>query len=109
MGDPDSPEERRARTVRCGDGEAIRVAYAPEGEDDVVGADESEAAFVARLVARDETAFKRYLRRHQVPTVVWYTAYPRLHAPRIDRNAALRHGLAGHPDQTQAAEWLALL
>ncbi|GAA4354991.1 hypothetical protein [Angustibacter luteus] len=59
--------------------------------------------------ARDETAFKRYLRRHQVPTVVWYSAYPELHAPRIDRNAALRRGLAGHPDQPQAAEWLALL
>lgn len=35
----------------------FRVAYAPEDEDEVPDADESEAAFVARLVARDETAF----------------------------------------------------
>ena len=43
---------------------------------------------------RDEQAFKNYLRRHQIPTQVWYAAYPDLTAVNIDNNAKIRAGLA---------------
>ncbi|WP_426561982.1 hypothetical protein ACPPVT_16125 [Angustibacter sp. McL0619] len=59
--------------------------------------------------AHDELAFKRYLRRHQVPTVVWFSAYPTLHAPKVDANAALREGLRLELDQPQAERWVASL
>ena len=35
--------------------------------------------------ARDEIRYKHYLRRHQVPTPVFYSAYPELTAPVLDR------------------------
>jgi hypothetical protein len=59
--------------------------------------------------ARDELAFKRYLRRHQVPTVVWYSAYPALHAPKVDANAALREGLTRRLDPAAARQWVGSL
>jgi hypothetical protein len=62
--------------------------------------------------ARAEIPFKRYLRRHQIPTVVWYSAYDRLPARNIDDNAALRLGLtpaAAEPDEQESAAWLATL
>lgn len=59
--------------------------------------------------ARDETAFKRYLRRHQVPTVVWYSAYPTLRARRIDANATVRRGLTAGDASAPAEDWVARL
>jgi len=59
--------------------------------------------------ARDELAFKRYLRRHQVPTVVWYSAYSTLHAPKIDANATMRRGLGSSTASIPAEEWVASL
>ena len=38
--------------------------------------------------ANDEQTFKYYLRRHQVPTQVWYKAYPGLTAADLARNTA---------------------
>lgn len=43
--------------------------------------------------AKDEIAYKHYLRRHLVPTVVFYSAYPSLAAIHIDRNADVRRAL----------------
>jgi hypothetical protein len=43
--------------------------------------------------ARNETAFKNYLRLHQAPTQVWFPAYPSLTALNIANNAAVRLGL----------------
>jgi hypothetical protein len=43
--------------------------------------------------AKDELAFKDYLRTHQVPTRVWYSAYDRLTALNIEQNALIRAGL----------------
>ena len=58
----------------------------------------------------DERKFKEYLRRHQVPTQVWYKAYPGLTAVDLERNGRIR------PDSTRprspirrAREWVALL
>ena len=35
----------------------------------------------------DERKFKEFLRRHQIPTQVWYKAYPGLTAVDLERNA----------------------
>jgi hypothetical protein len=43
--------------------------------------------------ARDEQTFKNYLRRHQMPTQVWYNAFPGLTAHDKHRNALIREGL----------------
>ncbi len=56
-----------------------------------------------------EEEFKDYLRRHQIPTPVWYSAYPELTAVNIERNAALRAGLRGDMTDDEAQEWLRLL
>jgi len=42
---------------------------------------------------RDELAFKDYLRLHQVPTRVWYSAYGQLSAANIRNNERIRAGL----------------
>ena len=59
--------------------------------------------------ARDELAFKHYLRRHQVPTRVWYSAYPRLTAANVARNEQIRNGLRGDMGREEAEQWLQLL
>ena len=41
----------------------------------------------------DERKFKEYLRRHQLPTQVWYKAYPGLTAVDLERNVRIRQGL----------------
>jgi hypothetical protein len=56
--------------------------------------------------ARDELAFKGFLRAHQIPTRVWYSAYPRLTARNIENNAAIRAGLAHELDDAAAERWL---
>jgi len=53
--------------------------------------------------AHHELAFKHYLRVHQVPTQVWYAAYPSLSALNIANNAAIRLGVSG---STEAGRWL---
>lgn len=56
--------------------------------------------------ARDERAFKDYLRVHQVPTAVWYSAYPQLTARNLGNNAEIRRGLSGEMDAAAAERWL---
>ena len=59
---------------------------------------------------RDERKFKDYLRRHQMPTQVWYKAYPGLTAVDLERNARLRQGLgASSLSERAALDWVALL
>ena len=58
----------------------------------------------------DERKFKEYLRRHQLPTQVWYKAYPGVTAVDLERHGRVRIGLefaslGGH----EAAEWVELL
>ena len=58
----------------------------------------------------DERKFKEYLRRHQVPTQVWYKAYPGLTAVDLERNRRIRQGIdADSLSEQQATEWAALL
>ena len=56
--------------------------------------------------ARDELAFKNYLRVHQHPTEFWYSAYDDLTAQNIENNALIRTGLSGSMSERQAADWL---
>lgn len=57
-----------------------------------------------------EMEFKYYLRRHEVPTQVWYKAYPGLTAADLARNTMIREGLEKpHMTDAQARMWLALI
>ncbi len=56
--------------------------------------------------ARDEMAFKQYIRSHQLPTQVWFSAYPDLTALNIENNARIREGLAGAMDDAATEAWL---
>ncbi|MFF5538101.1 hypothetical protein ACFY71_37595 [Streptomyces cinerochromogenes] len=58
--------------------------------------------------ARDEQAFKNYLRCHQVPTQVWYSAYDSSTTHDLDINARIRAGLVGHLGTAETEAWLAL-
>jgi hypothetical protein len=59
--------------------------------------------------AKDEQKFKRYIRRHQLPTAVWYNAHPGLTAVDLARNARIREGLE-RPSMSEAEtrQWLQL-
>lgn len=60
--------------------------------------------------ARIEQSFKRYQRRHQIPTQVWYKAYPGLALVDLKRNQRIREGLErGRMSDAQALAWLRLL
>lgn len=56
--------------------------------------------------AKQEQPFKDYLRAHQVPTQVWYSAYPQLTALNIENNARLRAGLHGELSSRETERWL---
>ena len=58
----------------------------------------------------DERKFKEYLRRHQMPTQVWYKAYPGLTAVDLERNGRIRQGLeSSSVTDAEARTWVALL
>jgi hypothetical protein len=59
--------------------------------------------------AHQERAFKLFLRRHQLPTQVWFSAYDGLPARNLDDTARLRDGLTHPLTEQAAAAWLALL
>jgi hypothetical protein len=59
--------------------------------------------------AKDETAFKNYLRNHQIVTPVWYSAYDTIPARNVDANTRLRIDLPRTLEESAADEWLALL
>ena len=56
--------------------------------------------------AKREEEFKDYLRNHQIPTQVWYSAYPTLSALNIEDNALLRSGLLTELPDQEAKTWL---
>jgi hypothetical protein len=60
--------------------------------------------------AKDEQKYKRVLRRHQLPTDVWYKAYPSLTVVDLERNSRIRQGIE-QPSMSdkEAREWLRLL
>ena len=59
--------------------------------------------------AHNERWFKNFIRGHQVPTQVWYSAYPDLPAVTIDQNARLRAGLSGELEGEDLDAWLRIL
>jgi hypothetical protein len=68
-----------------------------------------KTTFLIRGGATREQEFKDFLRRVQVPTPVWHSAYPELTAANIDRNTRLRAGLRGRMNEREAREWLTLI
>jgi hypothetical protein len=60
--------------------------------------------------AKDEQKFKYFLRRHEMPTDVWYNAHAGLTAHDLLRNSAIRDGLERTwLNEKEAREWVALL
>jgi hypothetical protein len=60
--------------------------------------------------ARIEDKFKHFQRRHQLPTEVWYKAYPGLTLVDLKRNQRIREGLERKSvTDAQAQAWLRLL
>jgi hypothetical protein len=60
--------------------------------------------------AKNEQQFKYVLRRHQLPTEVWYNAHEGLSAFDLERNSRIRRGLEARKLSASAlAEWVTLL
>lgn len=59
--------------------------------------------------AKDEESFKAWTRANQVPTQVWYSAYPFLSVGDVLRNAKIRELLGCKLDAPAAARLLALI
>jgi hypothetical protein len=58
----------------------------------------------------DEQKYKDFLRRHTLPTQVWYKAYPGLTAIDLERNSRIRDGLESPSlGEKEARDWAALL
>lgn len=58
----------------------------------------------------DELKYKEFLRRHTLPTQVWYKAYPGLTAADLERNTRLRRGLeSSRLNDAEARAWVGLL
>ena len=52
--------------------------------------------------------WKNFLRRHELPTPVWYKAYPGLTCQDLARNGRIRKGLeSGRDDDRSIRRWLA--
>jgi len=59
--------------------------------------------------AHNERWFRHVIGGQQVPTQVWYSAYPDLPAVTIDQNARLRAGLSGELEGEDLDAWLRIL
>jgi hypothetical protein len=59
--------------------------------------------------ARDEAGFKRWVRAHQLPAPLWYSAYPELGPGEVLVNAELRELLARPLDEASARRVLEVL
>jgi hypothetical protein len=60
--------------------------------------------------ARREHLFKYFQRRHQIPTQVWYKAYPGVTLLDMDRNQRIRQGLQrAEASDAEILAWLRLL
>jgi hypothetical protein len=59
--------------------------------------------------SKDEQKFKYFLRRHQLPTEVWYSAHPGLTAFDLKRNSLIRKGiLRDDMSDAELQQWVAL-
>lgn len=58
--------------------------------------------------ASREQDWKNFLRRHELPTPVWYKAYPKLTCQDLARNERIRKGFESHRDDDRSIRrWLA--
>jgi hypothetical protein len=58
----------------------------------------------------DEQKYRNFLRRHTLPSQVWYKAYPGLTAIDLERNRRIREGLeSSSMSEQETREWVALL
>jgi hypothetical protein len=55
---------------------------------------------------KDEQAYKTFLPTRQIPTQVWYSAYPHLSTENIQNNAQIRAGLFGDLNPSEVEAWL---
>jgi hypothetical protein len=59
--------------------------------------------------SKDEQKFKYFLRRHELPTEVWYKAYPGLTAFDLQRNTLIRKGIENSAlTDAELSQWVAL-
>jgi len=59
--------------------------------------------------SKDEQKYKYVLRRHQLPTQVWYRAYPGLTAVDLKRNTLIRQGIKkSSMSDAELRQWVAL-
>ncbi|SEO08453.1 hypothetical protein SAMN05192574_105244 [Mucilaginibacter gossypiicola] len=58
--------------------------------------------------ARDELQFKAYSRNHQVPSLVWYSAYRDLTVQNIDKDSKIREAIPANLTDTETEAWLKL-
>jgi hypothetical protein len=59
--------------------------------------------------AKNEQKFKYFLRRHELPTDVWYKAYPGLTAFDLKRNTLIREGIEkANLSEAELRQWVAL-
>lgn len=60
--------------------------------------------------AHREMPFKYTQRRHQLPSEVWYKAYPGLTAVDLERNSRIRYGAENRPSSEAGIRaWLSLI
>jgi hypothetical protein len=60
--------------------------------------------------AKDEQKFKRFIRRHELPTEVWYNPHPGITAFEMERNSRIREGLGkAFMTDSEIREWLRLI
>jgi hypothetical protein len=60
--------------------------------------------------AKDEQKFKYFIRRHELPTEVWYNGHPGLTALNLERNTLIRRGLENLAmSDSQLQQWVQLL
>jgi hypothetical protein len=111
--------DRQRRLIFCSNYDGSLESYMDDFIDKVAwglnlvfsnGVGYPRTSWLVRGGARDEEAFKAYLRYHQLPTQVWYSAYPDLTARNIANNARIRAGLPwSRPSVARARAWLARL
>ncbi|GET35490.1 hypothetical protein [Microseira wollei] len=71
------------------------------------GVDYPKTSWLVKGGARDEQIYKAVLRKYQIRTQVWYSAYPNLSAVNIINNSEIRAGLFRSLDSAAQQAWLA--
>jgi hypothetical protein len=60
--------------------------------------------------AKDELKFKYFIRRHELPTEVWYNAHPGITAFDMERNTRIREGVEkSFMTDDEIRNWLKLI